>query len=361
MPPMIRRAFIALCSMALVAGCAPNGGAPQPTMPWNRQVPPQAADNPWALPGSSSASSSYLSDWIKRTDQQQNLTPAQRQRLEELQRQLAALEQRSRVLTQQQREQERMALAAEYARKEKAMLSQVDEMKGRSELLHGRAGDLDANNRDLHAQIARGVKENGLLKEEVELLRNRLQATSQQLARTQQVSQESNKQLQALQASTRRKAGASITANNSLTKGITAVMVPGMDIRQDGDLVRISMPADKLFMLGTATLHQGSQPYMDQVARVILEHYPRQMAGIEAYTDHNTDLGGTQWRNRHQLTSAQSMAVFEQLTSRNVDPNQLFVIGHGGNHPKFSDGTPQGQSLNRRVEVVIYPETYPPR
>ena len=52
------------------------------------------------------------------------------------------------------------------------------------------------------------------------------------------------------------------------------------------------------------------------------------------------------------------MAVFEQLTARNISQNQLFVLGHGGNHPLVSSGTWQGQSVNRRIEVVIYPETY---
>jgi flagellar motor protein MotB len=355
-----------------VHGCARNGGGLRPSLPWNRQ--PTTAANPWAVPSDSGVASlpnaappsnarrfSFLSELRKRADQQENLAETQRRRLEELQRLQADLDQKEQLLAAQEREKERRELAAKYSAKEKEMLGRVDQMKGRADRLQGRAGDLDANNRDLHAQIARSQKENALLQEEIDLLRGRLQTTAQQLSQSQQYGQVSDQRLQALQASARRRAGASITANSSLTQGITAVLVPGMDIRQDGDLVRIALPSDKLFMRGTANLHQGSQPYMDQVARVLLEHYPRQMAGVEAHTDDRTDLSGTQWRNQHQLTAAQSMAVFEQLASRNINPHQLFVIGHGGNHPKYSDGTPQGQTMNRRVEVVVYPETYPPR
>ncbi len=340
--------------IACAHGCANSGSAPQPSLPWNRQTPPATASS------ASSARSAFLSDWMRHADQQENLAESQRRRIAELERLQAEQEQRDRLLAQQQREREREALSRQYAAKEQKLLGHVDRFKGQASLLQDRAGDLDSNNRDLHAEIARRQKENSLLKEELGLVRQRLRTTAGQLAQTQQYGQESERRLRALQASTRQRAGASITANSSLTQGITAVMVPGMDVRQDGDLVRIAVPSEKLFMLGTASLHQGSQPYMDQVARVLSEHYPRQMVGIEAHTDDNQSIAGTQWRNQHQLTSAQAMAVFEQLTSRRIDAQRLFVIGHGGNHPKFSGGTPQGQTLNRRVEVVVYPETYPP-
>ncbi len=35
---------------------------------------------------------------------------------------------------------------------------------------------------------------------------------------------------------------------------------------------------------------------------------------------------------------------------------QLFVIGHGANHPVVSNATKSGQARNRRIELVVYPE-----
>ena len=126
-----------------------------------------------------------------------------------------------------------------------------------------------------------------MLQDEIDLLKRRLDDTTQQLSQTRNVSNETGRQLKALQASATRKRGnASIRANSSLNRAVTAVMVPGMDIRQDGDLVRITIPADKLFMAGTASLHQGSQAYIDQVADILQRHYPQQIAGVEAHTDH---------------------------------------------------------------------------
>ena len=51
------------------------------------------------------------------------------------------------------------------------------------------------------------------------------------------------------------------------------------------------------------------------------------------------------------------MAVYEELTSRmRMRPDQLFVVGHGSNHPVVSNATAEGKQRNRRVELVIYPE-----
>ncbi len=363
-----RPALLATCIIASVVGCVPNSGGVGPTLPWNRQVPGQlsGSTNPWAQSGnglnpystgpsaSSSPRWSFLADLQRQADRQQVLAQQQRRRLDQVRILQQEQDQKDRLYAQEFRTKERSALAKQYAEQEQKMLGRVDQ-------LQGRATDLDVNNRDLHAQVVRSKQRNNVLQGQIDLLKRRLADTSNQLAQSQQTSQETDRRLQAMQASTRRRASASITANSSLNRGITAVLVPGMDIRQDGDRIRISIPSDKLFMTGTATLHQGSQPYIDQVARVILEHYPRQIVGIEAHTDQGPSLANTQWRNQHQLTSAQGMAAFEQLTARSISPLQLFVLGHGGNHPLVSDGTPQGQSLNRRIEVVIYPEMFAQR
>ena len=36
--------------------------------------------------------------------------------------------------------------------------------------------------------------------------------------------------------------------------------------------------------------------------------------------------------------------------------SQMFVIGHGANHPIASNASDQGKARNRRVEFVVYPE-----
>jgi chemotaxis protein MotB len=69
-------------------------------------------------------------------------------------------------------------------------------------------------------------------------------------------------------------------------------------------------------------------------------------------------LPDSQWRSNHQLAAAQAMAVFEQLaSSHQFAARQMFVLGHGPNYPIAANTSAEGQRRNRRVEVVIYPET----
>ena len=382
---IVRLSFSALTilSVAVGSGCAPGpNGVMRPTLPWTRNAPVSRPDsaNPWGSPNDglgslpppkSDSRWSYLNELMKRADQQELLAQRQRDELVRLRKQQRDQYDRDRQYVATQREKERAALTkkleadrAEQIRimeeKERQLAAREQQFRSRVDQLRGNASKLDSSNRDLHAELARSERERSVLQDQIELLQGQLADTTNQLSRTRAVSTETDRRLRALQASASRKRGnASIRANNSVSHPVTAVMVPGLDIRQDNDLVRISIPAERLFMAGTASLHQGSQPYMDQIAQILRENYPQHIAGIEAHTDHqSTSIRNTQWRNQHQLTAAQSMAVFEQLTTRNISPHQMFVLGHGGNHPLVSSGTTQGQSQNRRIEIVVYPELY---
>jgi outer membrane protein OmpA-like peptidoglycan-associated protein len=50
--------------------------------------------------------------------------------------------------------------------------------------------------------------------------------------------------------------------------------------------------------------------------------------------------------------------VLDLLATRNrLPPRQLFAAAHGANHPRVANTTADGRFRNRRVEVVIYPES----
>ena len=51
------------------------------------------------------------------------------------------------------------------------------------------------------------------------------------------------------------------------------------------------------------------------------------------------------------------MSVYDVLVnSTRLQANQLFVTGHGSNHPIVSNATAAGKQRNRRVELVVYPD-----
>lgn len=391
-----------ICLLGSTLGCAPNAqGIMRPTLPWTRNTPTYNGNpNDYAgvpngytgypragLPGTSDLSGllnrpalprnsprvdsrrfSFLNDMLSRANEQEIL--AEKQRLELAQ--LRALQEdqlaKDREYVNRQRQLERAMLAKQWDEKQKLLAQREQQYRGRYNQMRGRATDLDENNRDLHAQIAKSERERQMLRDELDLMKGRLSDTTNQLTRTRTVGVEQNRRLQeadrrvqALQASASKRVGnASIRANRSVGRPVTAVEVPGMNIQQDGDLVRISIPTDKLFMPGLAQLHQGALTYLGQVASILEQYYPQQRVVIDAHTDHgSTMINNTQWQSHHQLTAAQAVAVFEQLTRRfNLNPHRLHTMSNGGNHPVVSDGTPQGQATNRRIDIVIYPETY---
>ena len=163
------------------------------------------------------------------------------------------------------------------------------------------------------------------------------------------------KQVNALQASTRSRGGATITANNSVRQSLAAVAIPGLEIRQDGEVIRIEVPADKLFVPGTAQLQPDGYRILDEVAAAVQRTYPRQRIVIEGHTD---DSLGANPTGAHALATGQAQAVFTQLVQRGRLPaRQLSVMAMGENHPLASNGTPAGKAKNRRIEVVVYPDS----
>jgi chemotaxis protein MotB len=220
-----------------------------------------------------------------------------------------------------------------------------------------RVGQLDYDNQDLHQRLAQSEQTVAVLQQDLAATRRQLSDTASQLADARAAQQEAQQQAETWQTATQRRGGATITANSGGGEALTAISISGVQVRQDGDVVRIDMPADQLFLRGTATIHQGGLPMLEQVAAALRQHYPRQRIGIEAHID--SDPVVAPWQSAHQLTSAQALAVFGEFSGRyQLDARGLFVLGHGANHPIASNGTLAGKAQNRRVEVVIYPDTW---
>src|SRR3954468_1364408 len=132
--------------------------------------------------------------------------------------------------------------------------------------LNRRVSQLDLNNADLHRQLAQAEQSRQASQEQVTLLQRQLGEMTTRLKETQIAKAEVDKQVTAIQASTRARGGATITANNSVRQSLATVAIPGLDIRQDGEVIRIEVPSDKLFVPGTANLQTDGYRILDEVA-----------------------------------------------------------------------------------------------
>ncbi len=223
--------------------------------------------------------------------------------------------------------------------------------------LQRRVAELDTSNRDLHAKLAQAEQQVAIYRDQSGLLQKQLADTAEKYRQAQLAQTDAKRQVEAFQASVRRRGGATITANNSVRQSLSMVQIPGVDVRQQQDVIRIALPVDQLFQRGTAQLAPTAYAYLDKVADAIVRNYPRQRVAIEGHADSGPDFTGMNM-TAHQLSSLQALSVFDALTRRNHLPaRQLFVEGMGANHPVASNATEAGRAKNRRIEIVVYPQS----
>ena len=227
----------------------------------------------------------------------------------------------------------------------------------RNQELQTRAQHLDQDNQDLQTVVAQSKQQSQLLADQVSALKDQLTSTSAQLAQLKEKSQLSEKQVEQMAQATRRRAGAIITANSSLQRNLPGVNLPGVDVRTDGDVIRIELPCDRLFSPGSTQLTSTGTSLIDSVTSEISRGYGDQMISIEGHTDNELAAGQ---KDNLQFSTTRALAVYQYLTSRRqFAVNQLFTVGHGANYPVVSNATPSGRSRNNRIEFVIHPDKAP--
>jgi flagellar motor protein MotB len=220
-----------------------------------------------------------------------------------------------------------------------------------------RAASLDRSNQELESLLAQSRQQTQLLEEQVRATQTQLRDTTDRLANIQADNDLLRNRTSALAASVQTRNQAEIRANNTLLRGLQVSSMPGINVRQDGDVIRIELPGDQLFNPGTAQPKLGADALLRSIAADISQNYPQQLIGIEGHTD-GSPMTSPQYPTDQHLAVAQAMAVYDGLTKiGGMPPRQIFVVGHGATHPVVSNATDAGRARNRRIEVVVYPET----
>jgi flagellar motor protein MotB len=203
--------------------------------------------------------------------------------------------------------------------------------------MQSRAAGLDADNQHLHALLAQQQQQN-----------QQMQAALQQ----------SQRELVELRDQS---GGASVARRGVSARAashggpLPVVPIPGADVVQDGDLVRIRVESAQLFGAGRAELKPEVGGTLDRIAQALKSEYSGRLVGIEGHTD-SDPITKSKWKNNHELAVARSVSLFTALKQRGVPESQLFVAGYGPNRPVAADNSKQGKAQNRRVEIVVYPE-----
>lgn len=115
--------------------------------------------------------------------------------------------------------------------------------------------------------------------------------------------------------------------------------------------ILIRLKDDVFFDTGTADIRPEALPVLQKLAAFLmsLQGYT---AAVQGYTD-SRPIFTPQFPSNWELSSARALSVVHALIDDGVDASMLSVGGNAENRPVATNGTPEGQAENRRVEVVI--------
>jgi chemotaxis protein MotB len=121
----------------------------------------------------------------------------------------------------------------------------------------------------------------------------------------------------------------------------------------------VKMKDKILFSSGSVKINPEGQSALTKVA-LALKDVTGKLVRVEGHTDDvPTDPKGP-FPSNWELSTTRALAVVKLLQDNGVPANRLSAVGYGEHHPIASNKSPQGKSLNRRIEIVLAPEDQAP-
>jgi len=121
-------------------------------------------------------------------------------------------------------------------------------------------------------------------------------------------------------------------------------------VEQDPSTVRVRTTVGQLFKSGSDQLDPGREPLFRRIGQAV-ETQPGSVR-IEGYTD-SDKVSTLSFPDNIALSKARADAVAGIIKSVLTNSSRVSTEGFGSGDPVASNATPEGKSLNRRVEIVI--------
>lgn len=147
-------------------------------------------------------------------------------------------------------------------------------------------------------------------------------------------------------------------ANNALRDAEKALEDRGIHPKLESRGLVISLPQSILFPSGEDHIGPKALPIIAQVAGVVAG-IPNKIS-LVGHAD-SIPIHTARFRNNWELAAARSVSLLEVLTTRyGVPESRLSIASPGANSPKGSNETEDGRAENRRVEIIILPDSANP-
>ena len=125
----------------------------------------------------------------------------------------------------------------------------------------------------------------------------------------------------------------------------------GVSVTRIGDNITLNMPGNVTFAVDSSDISASFYPVLDSVG-LVLQEFDKTFIEVAGHTD---STGSSDYNQRLSERRAGSVAAY--LGSREVRQERLLTVGSGENRPIADNGTMEGRSMNRRVEITIVPVT----
>jgi len=130
-----------------------------------------------------------------------------------------------------------------------------------------------------------------------------------------------------------------------------ATVAANVVVKNDTRETVITIPGSVLFASGKNEVLPGAQSKLDQVAEALRDQAERHI-DVNGYTD----SVGSQAKNQ-ALSQERADRVRDYLVSKGLPAENITATGFGPADPIADNGNNAGRAMNRRVEIVVAPES----
>ncbi|MFA6092063.1 MAG: FlgD immunoglobulin-like domain containing protein [Elusimicrobiota bacterium] len=132
-------------------------------------------------------------------------------------------------------------------------------------------------------------------------------------------------------------------------------LVPQMTVTQQNKDLVISLSSEVLFDTGQSKLKSQAYPTLMKAVHLV-RRYPLRKVRIEGHAD-NRNIHNEEFKDNLELSRGRAQAVMQFFIERgNIEAARMSAEGYGDTRPRASNKTPEGQSQNRRVEIILKKE-----